>query len=484
MPSRATVLWVGQPPSASLAHEFTSRKLFVQTVGMEQCADLWKTAAAAVIWNPTDADIELLAQGGLKDALAHGLFVRIVAPLEEIGRHRAGLAEVPALGTRWLLVAGSQCDLAEDIARHDPGPAYDVNVKLISGKHEFSEEETVLLRRAFADCTEVELLRMSDGTAAVFTAHAKLKDSRVGPYPLPMFVKIDKRERTEQEQRFYGECTTQFIPFHARPNLHLSKCLSGMERGVLVGDFVERSESLLSVVERGVAQSAIDSLFQDALRGWRAQPYWGHQTAVKLKLFDQCLGPELKDSKRTRLVEYSKSAAELGASLDAFEVAGKLDALPAIEHRRGWTHGDLHCANVRVRAGEAILIDFHSVRGSPLSTDPATLEVSLALEAHGDEIAWQQAMTELYSLDNLRTVPRPREPGATFHALWEAVRQIRRYGVPEQVDDQEYSRAVAIQLLRKAMHKRNSGEQLSRRPFLIKLAAGIVLALEARPGDE
>ena len=38
-------------------------------------------------------------------------------------------------------------------------------------------------------------------------------------------------------------------------------------RGVIVGNFVEHSESLSDVVERGTAYAGINSLFDDALRG-------------------------------------------------------------------------------------------------------------------------------------------------------------------------------------------------------------------------
>lgn len=481
MGQRITVLWVGSAPAERTLEELASRGLVCIPVDMPTCMKTWNSARAAVFSNPTDADVALLAKRGLREALDHGLLVRIIAPFADLRRRLEQLRHVPTLGTGWqLLTEGSAGSVAEAIARHDPGPARDSRVEL-RGDNDLSQEDRVLLQRAFHDCTHVHLDRMPDGTADVYIAHAKLADSRVGPFPLPLFVKIDKQVRAKRERHHYGECTTSFIPFYARPNLHLHRCLMGAYRGIIVGDFVERSESLLELAMRGDAQSAINSLFQDALRGWRAQPYASDDAVSVGMLYDNCIPEEVLERKKQLLDAYSEIAAMLGSPLKAADIARRLDALPPIRHRRGFTHGDLHCANVRARAGEAILIDFQSVGPGALSTDPATLEVSLSLEFKASEADWLAAMSELYSMDYLRTVPRPREPLAPLNPLWEAVRQIRRYGLAEQVDDREYARAIAIQLIRKAAHRRNKKEHVNRRPYLIKLAAAILLALEDHP---
>jgi Ser/Thr protein kinase RdoA (MazF antagonist) len=48
-------------------------------------------------------------------------------------------------------------------------------------------------------------------------------------------------------------------------------------------------------------------------------------------------------------------------------------------------HGDLHGENVRVRNGNAILIDFASVCSGPLTADLAALETCLAFELPPEE---------------------------------------------------------------------------------------------------
>lgn len=480
MAYRTTVLWMGSPLTRKGIQAFKSRGLVYVPVTSTMCAKLWNSARAAVFWHPTDEDFLMLAGGGLVDALAHGLLVRIVVPFEDLRRRREQLKDIPSfgLGGWWLLTNGSPTRIAEDFARHVPGPAHDQRINLHGDVEGLVAEEKVLLERAFHDCSEVHLQRLPDGTAKVFLAFAKLNRSQVGEYPLPLFIKIDKRDRAEKEREHYAQCTTAFVPFYARPNLHQDRCLMGAHRGLIVGDFVERSEGLLELAQRGDAQRAIDSLFQDALRGWRAQPYGNKEPVTEARLYAQCIPDQVLKRKHDMLSGYSATAMVLGSRMDLFEVAKRLDALPPIKHRRAFTHGDLHCGNVRARAGEAILIDFQSVGPGPLSTDPATLEVSLCLEFKGTEADWQATMSQLYSVENLRTVPRTREPTAPLNALWDVVRQLRRYGLAEQVEEDEYCRAVAIQLLRKAAHGRNLDEQGNRRPFLIMLAAALVRALE------
>ncbi|WP_430702203.1 phosphotransferase [Mesorhizobium captivum] len=57
-----------------------------------------------------------------------------------------------------------------------------------------------------------------------------------------------------------------------------------------------------------------------------------------------------------------------------------MEELPPIRRRRALCHGDLHGENVRVRGGQAILIDFAAVDHGPLVIDPAALETALVLK--------------------------------------------------------------------------------------------------------
>jgi hypothetical protein len=131
-----------------------------------------------------------------------------------------------------------------------------------------------------------------------------------------------------------------------------------------------------------------------------------------------------------------------------------------------------------VRAGQAILIDFAGVRDGPLAADAAALETALVLRAEAKPNDWSAAVAQLYSLDNLQTLPQPREPAAPVSSLWNAVRQIRRFGLAEQISKNEYATAVAVYLLRHGLRPRDGDEQTIRRPTLVWLAEQLAQALQ------
>jgi aminoglycoside phosphotransferase (APT) family kinase protein len=156
----------------------------------------------------------------------------------------------------------------------------------------------------------------------------------------------------------------------------------------------------------------------------------------------------------------------------------KLDGLPAIRHRQALMHGDLHAENVRVRNGQAILIDFAAVAQGPLVADPAGLESAICLTASApDHATWRRCVEELYEPGSLSRLPQTRLPGTALAALCDVVRQIRRYGLSEQLSTHEYATAVAISLLRHAYRLSVSGEDPERRPVLFAIAERIARAL-------
>jgi hypothetical protein len=415
----------------------------------------------------------------IADAFAHGLLVFVLAPLGDIPPLRRQLDALP-FGKRvklWTDRGASR--IPELAARRDPGPMFSPNVKL-SGCSNCSPEDIVLLRRAFSDSGEVTFTPMTEGGAAVYQAYARLTDSRAGPYPLPFFVKLDRYTKILRELENYKVCTTHFIPFFARPNLDPMRCLLGAERGVIIGNFVEHSDSLAERVLRGTAQTAINSLFEDALRGWRTQAYFQDSGVRDVPLVAGGVLQPFSEEARRQANAYARDAAAFGATLTATEIAKALDEMPPLRHRRALCHGDLHGENVRVRGGLAILIDFAAVDEGPLVNDPAALETALVLKIPCDQAAdWQSLATELYALENLRALPQLRSPTAPLNALWNSVRQIRRFGLAEQLSKDEYARAVAIHLLRHGLRKRDKHEDRARRPLFMWLAERLVHGLAA-----
>ncbi|MGH9640975.1 MAG: phosphotransferase, partial [Terriglobales bacterium] len=226
------------------------------------------------------------------------------------------------------------------------------------------------------------------------------------------------------------------------------------------------------------AQTAVNSLFEDALRGWRTQAYLSGSGVVTGSLMPDGALRTFGEVHRARAEGHANAARALGGTLTAENIAELLDRLPPIRHRQALCHWDLHGENVRVRGGQAILIDFLNVKPGPLVVDPAALETSLALSCTAEAVDWRQVVTELYSIANLRTLPEVRPPTAPLNELWNTVRQIRRFGLAEQLSEDEYVRSVALHLLRHTL-RQVDGEDPLRRPMMALLAERLARELVA-----
>jgi hypothetical protein len=138
----------------------------------------------------------------------------------------------------------------------------------------------------------------------------------------------------------------------------------------------------------------------------------------------------------------------------------------------------LHADNVRVRDGQAILIDFASTGNAPLSADPAALDTSLILQSNEiDEQVWKTFVDEFYSVEAVRVLPAPGPAGAPMAGLRDAVRDIRRFGLADRLHVDEYAQAVAIYLLRHAYRQPRADEPRDRRAYLFAAADKLVTAL-------
>jgi Ser/Thr protein kinase RdoA (MazF antagonist) len=130
----------------------------------------------------------------------------------------------------------------------------------------------------------------------------------------------------------------------------------------------------------------------------------------------------------------------------------------------------LHAANVRVRATDAILIDFFAHQTGPVVYDAACIEASLVVEGFGDgrklardamsyqklrlldeEIQeWMEALIGLYdNMDASQMLrhPNPKDPTCWFH---KCIRQVRRYAREAEMAKDQYAGALGLALLTKA----------------------------------
>ena len=276
MSARRGVLWFGPSPRPATQSAFTERGLALTLQNLPPAPADWATAKGVVFAMSDGGDGEYFVatyRKSFRTALSHGLMVIILADLERVPSisHRLRSLKFGYLAS--LQARNRENTIAETIARSEEAAAWSGNVT-VSGDSDLCVEDNILVRRAFGNCVSVVLVREPGGhSAKVFRAYVRLGDSRVGPHPLPFFVKLDRYPKIARELANYRECTTLFVPFNQRPNLDLARCALGAFRGIIVGNFIEESESLRELVGRGTARAAIHSLFASALRGWRSQAH-------------------------------------------------------------------------------------------------------------------------------------------------------------------------------------------------------------------
>jgi hypothetical protein len=369
--------------------------------------------------------------------------------------------------------------VANFIAESPPGaaPNHALNIKIedrvdSEGKRHKSTlraQSTLLLQRAFWDCKDLHLVPMDEGYSGVgvYRACAELTGGLHGQWPQPHFVKIGKRGKIFAEYKIYEENVDPYVPFHLGPHLVRERCCLGANEGAIVGDYVEESESLRNCACDGRSASAIACLFDRTLLGWHRQ---AHEVSIPLSagLLDQV--PQKIDEQRM------KRARQLGATRDLLELRSLFELCISTPVLVGPIHGDLHAANVRVRAADAIVIDFFKHRSDyPLLYDAATLEASLLVEgfANDDRDAqeWLDSLEPLYDyppLDRGVTQANPKNRSFWFHAC---VQQIRRYARQWECGRGQYAGALAVALLRRASYDPSAPEREASR-----LAAAYVLA--------
>lgn len=309
------------------------------------------------------------------------------------------------------------------------------------------EESLLLLQRAFADCGDLHLTPLDDGKSGVrvFRACAELTGGLFGQWPQPYFVKIGERSKVFAEYEVYEGYVDPYVPFHLGPHLIRDRCCLGATEGVIVGDYVEESESLRYCAYDGRSASAIACLFDRTLLGWHRQA-----SRVDTSIAEGLLGQFPRHIDPARMTR----ARKLGAKHDIAQLRALFELCDSKPVLAGPVHGDLHASNVRVRATDAIVIDFFAHRKAPLLYDAATLEASLLVEGFGkgekDIRAWFRSVESLYDhspLDSAVAPANPKNKTFWFHAC---VMQIRRYARQWELEEHQYAAALALALLVKA----------------------------------
>jgi hypothetical protein len=485
---------------------FESRGLFLQDHTDRTATKQFRFARALLIAEPPGklGRIQRRFNSLLLLAEAHGVIVRVLTHSQEekdivIGMRERVEAESKRGGSVGLFSIETVeriDEVAETIARARTGPLQTAEARIERGGERISEEETILLRRAFFDSPRLQLQRLHGGkmAAGVFRVHAWCPGALPLQRPLPFFVKFAKPAEIEEERQNYRQWVEPYIPFHLRPNLDHRRCVTGSTLSVLVGNLVEDAIPLRDALRRGLASGTLFGLFEVTLKGLRAQPFAGSATKRTTGLHEfvhKCICRE-KFEDRPHVVPLARELG-LQSSLPDLEYA-ICRAARSVPHWWAPTHGDLHTGNVMVRRGDAIVIDFGRTgfdRGAgPLTADPATLEASLIFGTdnsdHPDFDEWRAFADRAYECLPFIRPPNPEAEPSLFSWLHSAVREIRHVLFGCDCTDIEAAIVLAAYLMRYArldideFRKRGLGELARKKhAYALVVAERVIRKLPA-----
>lgn len=485
---RPVVLWFGPDASGDLKREFSNRGLLLEKVSdTAKDQDLVRARGAVYVFEKATLaqSIERFTKT-YERAIDHGLLIYLLAESDavqgSIGNVLARMNGSARFHRRTQPVEPH--DIAELCARFSAGRPHTTSLDIdgLPAGH-LSEEDRFLLCRAFGDCSAIRLTPLAGGrSATVFSVQATFRDSRAGPRPLPFFAKLDEREKVATEIQKYETYATYHIPFNLRPNLDVGRCIHGARRGILVGNFVEKSESLWDVARKGMGSRCIHALFEDTLRGWRSQAVQTEPISASVaSALAHVVSPDrIQD-------EYVRFAGAQGMSMSSAEMWNVLLGLNQ-SYRLAPMHGDMHGENVRVRGSDAIVIDLLSTDRGPLASDLAGLETWLVFELPPEQLSddarnrWVSLVDELYKPEAIDKLPKLESSDLSTSWIRDCVRQIRMIAATTQECSTEYQSAVAVYLMRRAMYPAANDADSYRRSYAYLTAARIVSYLKERSG--
>jgi hypothetical protein len=378
--------------------------------------------------------------------------------------------------------ASSWADIATLVCDHPAGPSPKSGLKVDEKylRNTFGSdghaERVMLLKRAFWNCSELQLTYLDGGMsgAPVFKVYASLEAGLVQPgatgaaYPHLYFAKIGPRKKVVDEYDKYCGHIFEYVPFHLGPRLRRDRCNLGSTQGILVGDFVEGAEPLITCARGDRCGHAISNLFDRTLGGWRKQRRLDTRRSLRDYL-DKKWRTEGSNALIALPPERAKIVRNLGGGTDVaplkkiFEIHGNTSALIAP------AHGDMHASNVLVRHGDAILIDFEKLEEHfPLTYDPASLEGGLLVEGFMKDLKKNRftanefvaLVKPLYEQSALKGGTTLCRRGDSTEWYYNAVNQIRTLSWSTENEPGQYALTLALCLIRKGCnpHENLEGE--------------------------
>ena len=492
MPSRQQVLWIGDKPDKAVEEAFVQRRLSLTQIVNPTDDDL--SVSRAAIFNITRYSGAIAGQlsSELPRCISHG--ARPIIRCDST----TGLiiqARFSEFKDRYGLIGSLMPpdDLAEEAREgiQGAGPTFNKTLKVKGAT--LTGENLLLLQRAFSDCSEIELLPLTEGksNALVFRAHARVGSVAPAAFMLPFLVKLDTAPNIETELENFRTYVAPHVPFSHRPDLDAGRSLIGATRGILVGDFVEDAASLAQLCSDPSGRGAIYSLFDDALRSWRRHAYADPST-TKLSFTELMPGLIKETEILPRIVNLARK--KFGLTATPNQLVDRLTKASVFNYRRGIIHGDLHPGNVMVRGSEPILIDFFSIWGAaPLIADVACMEVAVCFTIAPEKTAlgrtkvhekpfrsWKKEIDALFAKACLNYVPPLQEPPSEFNWLWSICRQTRMMAHLVGADRGPYEAALVAYLLRRARLGLNPKENLLIAAYALRTAEVVLKCLEAR----
>jgi hypothetical protein len=505
---RAKIAFIGGLPEPQYLGRFEERNFFCEVCTPEQLrSEGYATKLDAVIWTQDPAKLNALPRElgtTVPNLLDHDVrvYVRLATDEKLTDTPRklvvnalleGGIPVAKLLPAEWQGIpeirqerensflmpcvyivepASSWTDIATLVCDRPAGPPPKAELKF---DEEFLRKElgtdghaerVMLLKRAFWNCSELHLTLLDGGMsgAPVFKAYALLEAGLVRPdatessYPHLYFVKIGRRKKIVDEHDKYCGYIVEYVPFHLGPRLRRDRCNLGSTQGILVGDFVEGTESLITCARAARCAHVISGLFEKTLGAWRKQKRVDPDRSLSKYLENKWY---IENS--NLLIALPPARAEIvrqfGGDIDivplktTFESHG--NTLPLMAP----AHGDMHATNVLVRHGDGILIDFEKLEPHyPLTYDPASLEGGLLVEGFVEDLKKQRfKSTELvkfieplYERSALKgcgtTLCRPGHPTEWYY---DAVNQMRNLSWAAENVPGQYALTLALCLVRK-----------------------------------
>lgn len=373
---------------------------------------------------------------------AHVLAVDALRPAEEWDRLANLIAGNPA-------GAPPNIDLAID-----PRTAGDVGARATDERAllRLTDERELLLKRAFWDCSSIDLFPRTEGMSGVnaFEAFAHFDKNVVGGVaPYRCFIKLGPRDKVAREYENYRTTALENVPFHLGPRLRADRCALGRSQGLITCDYVVGAETLRDCIRDGRGVHVIGNLFNQTLISWR------RAASEEPRPLQEFLTEHLR--------ERSVIPAHREPSMKEHGATKSLEDLKAIIAKTrpsqpvlvGVIHGDLHATNVLVRMNDAVIIDLERVaKSQPLLLDAASLESGLFIDGFvGDRRSVEEVLDSLQPLYSTKALGQDDHYcNPSNKSAWyvDSVRQIRMQARQMERQPQQYGWTLAAVLLKKA----------------------------------